>query len=965
MQKLRLRSLVLFVSSALLVALAGCGSNSSNNGGGGTTNNPVPTITSLSPSSTTAGSAAQTLTITGTNFLTSTTATFNSTSKTVTYVSATQITIPLTAADQATAGAFVVSVTNPAPGGGTASTSGAGDFTVNNPSPTVSSISPSSVPVGSGATTVTITGTGFVSTSSVTVNGTALASSAVTVTSATSISAVVPAADLSTAGSLAIVVSNPAPGGGSSGSVTLSVTSGPKVAGSVFKSNVAAATVTAYAVNADGTSGTNLGSGTTDANGNFSFNLTAMPSGPVRLTATGGTYTSESTSSSVTSTSGISAVFDSITGDTSGIAITPITEFVNSMASGTLALGKFSTFTAAHANATKVLGAFYGITAGTALETLAPAYDKTSITSAPDAFKVGLALGTLTWQGNNLVSTSPDDLIAAMSSDISDGVWDGKNNGTQVVITGTHPVKGNGTTISINLPFTTGTIDFVNALNTYVGLSTGTILDTNGITPTDVNPLVTVIVSGVVTSPATPPAAAANASSSGAITSLSLSGHQYVVVAARSAGVAIVDVTDPTNPSPPVKVWTTLVTNAKGSGGFGGSPVGGAIVVSGGPAGHSQVFAFAYGVPHWLLLNATTLVSGTPGTDNPVDAEGDLPLISTTPEGFSGGSAYIAGGVPNGAALFLDTVDGYGTFNLTGNTWTLQYPAGDDPMGATTAENMGADIADNIVAGGDYAGFRLIDLAKGQSYYLNDLNPSGAFTALFSNGSDTDANSVDSGYHVVILTQEDRNYFYLLNLLDATENTVTPATTPSSNTLTVTPAGAVTFTSCTTCTDTYPTLSGSAVDSTTHLGGVMAGYSTSYTVIQLQNPATVPTGTAWAGISNWMNWDLSSSTSLGGYCYATDPHADGVIFNNTTGKAYGYVLNSCDSAVTGGIGLIQVDLAGFLAVTPKGTTGDDLHYPSVDPATVTGVMVQFGLPAAYPPPRIPLGQQKPQHHTAR
>jgi hypothetical protein len=195
----------------------------SNNGGGGSTNNPVPTITSLSPSSTMAGSAAQTLTINGTNFLTSTTATFNSAGKTVTYVSATQITIPLTAADQATAGAFVVSVTNPAPGGGTASTSGAGDFTVNNPSPTVSSISPSSVPAGSGATTVTITGTGFVSTSRVTVDGTALASSAVTVAGATSISAVVPAADLSTAGSLAIVVSNPAPGGGSSGSVTLTV----------------------------------------------------------------------------------------------------------------------------------------------------------------------------------------------------------------------------------------------------------------------------------------------------------------------------------------------------------------------------------------------------------------------------------------------------------------------------------------------------------------------------------------------------------------------------------------------------------------------------------------------------------------------------------------------------------------------------------------------------------------------
>ncbi|ALW86971.1 hypothetical protein AUC43_18935 [Hymenobacter sedentarius] len=91
-------------------------------------NNPAPTITSLSPSTVTAGTAAQTLTVNGTNFLASSVVNFSSTARTTTFVSATQLTIALSAADQATPGAYPVTVTNPAPGGGT---SAAATFTVN------------------------------------------------------------------------------------------------------------------------------------------------------------------------------------------------------------------------------------------------------------------------------------------------------------------------------------------------------------------------------------------------------------------------------------------------------------------------------------------------------------------------------------------------------------------------------------------------------------------------------------------------------------------------------------------------------------------------------------------------------------------------------------------------------------------------------------------------------------------
>jgi hypothetical protein len=99
----------------------------------GTGLNPVPNMSSLSPSSATAGAAAQTLTINGTNFVATSTVTYNGVGHTATFVSPQELTITLSASDQATAGTYAVVVTNPAPGGGTSNSL---TFTVNSPGPT-------------------------------------------------------------------------------------------------------------------------------------------------------------------------------------------------------------------------------------------------------------------------------------------------------------------------------------------------------------------------------------------------------------------------------------------------------------------------------------------------------------------------------------------------------------------------------------------------------------------------------------------------------------------------------------------------------------------------------------------------------------------------------------------------------------------------------------------------------------
>ena len=96
--------------------------------------------------------------------------------------------------------------------------------TTANPIPVVSSLSPASVPSGSSAFTLTVNGAGFTAGSQVRVNGTARATSFV---SAATLTTAIQASEIASGGALAISVITPSPGGGTSGSATLSVTGPP------------------------------------------------------------------------------------------------------------------------------------------------------------------------------------------------------------------------------------------------------------------------------------------------------------------------------------------------------------------------------------------------------------------------------------------------------------------------------------------------------------------------------------------------------------------------------------------------------------------------------------------------------------------------------------------------------------------------------------------------------------------
>jgi hypothetical protein len=90
-----------------------------------------------------------------------------------------------------------------------------------NPTPSVSSLSPTSAPAGSAPTTLTVNGSGFVATSVVGWNG---AARTTTFVSTTQLRAAITSADLANAGSVPVTVFSPTPGGGTSGAVSFAIT---------------------------------------------------------------------------------------------------------------------------------------------------------------------------------------------------------------------------------------------------------------------------------------------------------------------------------------------------------------------------------------------------------------------------------------------------------------------------------------------------------------------------------------------------------------------------------------------------------------------------------------------------------------------------------------------------------------------------------------------------------------------
>jgi YVTN family beta-propeller protein len=220
----------LFLSLAMS-GLTSCGGSGSK-GQTPPPQNQTPTITSISPNTAAAGGAAFTLTINGTNFVASSMVNFGGAAATATFVNSMQLTAAIPASSIASAGTSAVTVTNPAPGGGT---SNAMTFTITSPVvasvPMINSIFPNCVPAGeqlidSADNQLTVSGTNFVANSVVRWNGSNRPTTLDPNSQDMILIAQIPASDIASAGTAAVTVFNPAPGGGTSNSLTVTITTG-------------------------------------------------------------------------------------------------------------------------------------------------------------------------------------------------------------------------------------------------------------------------------------------------------------------------------------------------------------------------------------------------------------------------------------------------------------------------------------------------------------------------------------------------------------------------------------------------------------------------------------------------------------------------------------------------------------------------------------------------------------------
>jgi hypothetical protein len=180
---------------------------------------PVPSIASITPAIAIAGSGSVLLHVTGTGFVPASAIMVNGTPLTTNYTDTTTVTASIPAGSLNATGTLNIAVFNPQPNGGV---SNVVLLPIYSPGPSIATISPTSIGVGSVSQSVTITGAGFYTGSVAYFNGAPLTT---TYASPTSLLAIVPSGSLGNAGVYPFYVYNAGTGGGNSNTVPFAVNS--------------------------------------------------------------------------------------------------------------------------------------------------------------------------------------------------------------------------------------------------------------------------------------------------------------------------------------------------------------------------------------------------------------------------------------------------------------------------------------------------------------------------------------------------------------------------------------------------------------------------------------------------------------------------------------------------------------------------------------------------------------------
>ncbi|MFA7383796.1 MAG: hypothetical protein WC001_10130 [Desulfurivibrionaceae bacterium] len=210
--------------------------------------------------------------------------------------------------------------------------------------------------------------------------------------------------------------------------------------GAAVKGPVSGATVTAFAIE-NGAMGAQLGSATTDAQGNFTMPLSDY-TGPVLLQMSGGSYTDEATGQLVSMAEGevMTAVMPSLpsTGTIANTNITPLTSMAQAMAQNMPGGMTVANITVANGAIT------HYFLVGDILTTppMNPLIFGAGTGASPESRNYGLALAAMSQYAKEMGLPSSAGIVTAMMNDAADGTMDGMlgNRGIEM--------RGGGTTMS-------------------------------------------------------------------------------------------------------------------------------------------------------------------------------------------------------------------------------------------------------------------------------------------------------------------------------------------------------------------------------------------------------------------------------------------------------------------------------------------------------------------------------------
>jgi hypothetical protein len=227
-------------------------------------------------------------------------------------------------------------------------------------------------------------------------------------------------------------------GGGGADSGTVNGGGTPSVNGTIsgtaIKGPVSNATVTAFSIN-NGTMGRQLGTGQTNAQGNFSISIGDY-SGPVLLQMVDGDYLDEATGSMMSmqpSDVMTAAILFMTAGSTmSGVQMTPLTSMAQSMAqdmSGGMTQTNITT-------ANNAMGQYFDVSDILHTTPMNPTVNNSGTGANQDMKNYGMTIAAICQYAKDIGMPNSSGLVTAMMDDASDGHMNGMMGNTQIQMGG-------------------------------------------------------------------------------------------------------------------------------------------------------------------------------------------------------------------------------------------------------------------------------------------------------------------------------------------------------------------------------------------------------------------------------------------------------------------------------------------------------------------------------------------------